>query len=251
MSADQIIWFVLGASLGSFSLLVVSRYPRGGLKASFKGRSKCDSCQRQLGVVDLAPIVGYLINGAKCRWCGAKISSAYPIWELLFGALAVGLSLYFNDPIQLIIDLSIITILLTIAGIDGLTMEIDEKLIYLCLAVVVVEIILLRLPLMPHIYGLIASVGALFALVFLGKGKLMGGGDILVGGLIGFWLGYPLVAIVLLLAFIFGGLYGGVLLAQKKATMKTALPFAPFIVLGAILTLLYGTNMLNWMTGGW
>ena len=246
----NVLWFLLGLALGSFSLVVIMRYPKGGIKASFNGRSKCDSCKHQLEIIDLIPLISFIINKGKCRWCGKKIGYIYPLWELLFAILALVLSLYFQNPVIYLINLIIITILLIIAGIDWLTMEIDEKLIYGGLLLVLLEILISRSLILPHIYGLIIGAGLFLVLVSLGRGKWMGGGDILVGGLIGFWLGYPLVLIALLISFIMGAIYGGFLLTAKKATLKTAVPFAPFLIFSAILTLLYGENVLKWIIGG-
>lgn len=244
------LWFLFGLALGSFSLVVIMRYPKGGLKASFRDRSRCDSCQHQLEFFDLIPLISFLINQGKCRWCKKKISYIHPIWELLFGILALVLSLYFQNPLVLILNLVIITILLILAGIDWLTMEIDEKLIYGGMVLALLEIAVARSQILPHIYGLLLGAGLFSILVILGRGKWMGGGDILVGGLVGFWLGNPLVLIALLVSFILGAIYGGTLLITKKATLKTAIPFAPFLIAGAILTLLYGDNVLKWISGG-
>ena|SRR3990167_373801 len=250
MDLIKVLWFLLGLSLGSFSLVVIMRYPKGGIKASFMGKSNCENCQHKLGLLDLIPLLSYIMHRGKCRWCKIKLSYIYPLWELLLAILATGLSFYFPNTLIGLINLIIITVLLILAGIDWLTMEIDEKLIGGGLWLILLEILIARSLILPHIYGLIIGAGFFFILVVIGKGKWMGGGDILVGGLVGFWLGYPLISTVLLLSFILGAIYGGLLLATKKATLKTAVPFAPFIIISSILTLLYGANMLKWISGG-
>jgi prepilin signal peptidase PulO-like enzyme (type II secretory pathway) len=69
--------------------------------------------------------------------------------------------------------------------------------------------------------------------VWLSRGRAMGEGDPAVGFLMGAVLGWPMGPISLLLAFICGGFVASVLLLTKLVSRKTAVPFVPFLAVGA------------------
>ncbi len=76
----------LGAVIGSFLATIVSRWPRGASVVT--GRSRCDGCGRALGVVDLVPLLGWLVARGQCRTCGARIDPVHPSIEA--GAALIG-----------------------------------------------------------------------------------------------------------------------------------------------------------------
>ena len=99
---ENITWFVvavsalLGALVGSFSNVLIYRIPRGESIAF--PPSRCPSCGHRLGVLDLVPIFSWVALGGKCRYCGAPISSRYPLVETV-SALGYGL-LAFYFPLE-------------------------------------------------------------------------------------------------------------------------------------------------------
>src|SRR4030042_3352326 len=82
------IWFltvfILGLAIGSFLNVIIDRSTR---EESILGRSYCDHCRAQLGVLDLVPILSFIILGTRCRYCKKPISWQYPIIEILTGIL--------------------------------------------------------------------------------------------------------------------------------------------------------------------
>ncbi len=89
----------------------------------------------------------------------------------------------------------------------------------------------------------------IFLLIVLISRGGMGWGDVKLAALIGLVTGFPLVLVALFLAVIFGGLLAGMLLLLKIRKRKEGIPFAPFLSLATIITLLWGTNLLNWYRG--
>jgi len=73
-------FFLCGLCFGSFLNVIVYRLPKHLSLVS--PPSRCPSCKRRLGVIDLVPLAGYLIIGGRCRSCGIKISPRYPLVEL-------------------------------------------------------------------------------------------------------------------------------------------------------------------------
>lgn len=78
---------VLGSFVGSFLNVVVYRLPRNCLSINNPRRSFCPSCRTQLSVRDNLPVIGWLLLGGKCRYCGVKYGARYPLVELLVAVL--------------------------------------------------------------------------------------------------------------------------------------------------------------------
>ena len=91
------VWWALGGAIaglivGSFIATLVIRWPTG---EGLGGRSYCDGCRRQLSVVDLIPVMSFVVARGRCRTCGAAINWRHPVIEILamlVGAYALGLS---------------------------------------------------------------------------------------------------------------------------------------------------------------
>jgi len=77
----------------------------------------------------------------------------------------------------------------------------------------------------------------------------MGWGDVKLAALIGLATGFPLVLLALVMAAIMGGLVAVALLIAKKRGRKETIPFAPFLSLATLITLLWGSSILDWYLG--
>ncbi len=91
-------------------------------------------------------------------------------------------------------------------------------------------------------FGLLIGLVSIGGIWLITKKKAMGSGDIGIAGVTGLWLGWPKILTGLWIAFVMGGVFGAYLLITKKASMKTAVPFGPFLILGGWIayTLNYG-----------
>ena len=130
---------------------------------------------------------------------------------------------------------------------------IPNKIVYPAMAVaLVISVLLSQTRTVPGIVE--AAIGGgiglgLFLLIVLVSKGGMGWGDVKLAALIGLVTGFPLVFVALLLAVILGGLVAVILLLFKLKKRKEGIPFAPYLSLGAIITLLFGNNILNWYLG--
>jgi len=95
------------------------------------------------------------------------------------------------------------------------------------------------------ILGTIFSGGLISLLVYLTKEKAMGWGDAIVAIFIGIILGWPETVMALIIAFLSGGFVSLILMALKKKTMKSYLPFAPFLSFGAVTVMLFGDIIIK------
>lgn len=252
-----LILFILGLAIGSFLNVVSLRFKPDSSEKLFDlkklgGRSVCPFCRKILRWYELIPLVSFFIQKGKCRSCGKKISWQYPLVELLSGlilAAAPGVIWAF-----------VLLVLLLISIIDFRHFYIPDELIWL-LAFLGLISVSLKTPSFLQYYAFIfnwsnniwfnhilgALMGGVFfgLLFYLGKGKIMGGGDVKLALALGWLLGWPDIALSLILTFLFGGSLGLILLINRQKTIKDYLPLAPFLALGVGLTVLFGYQIIN------
>jgi prepilin signal peptidase PulO-like enzyme (type II secretory pathway) len=232
---------VLGATVGSFANVLIFRYG----SAPPTGRSACPHCQHQLSASDLIPIFSYLFLHGQCRYCQAKISPRYPLVELAtaVSALLILVSLPSFDLVHItvgVIDFVIIATLVVLFVIDLRTMLLPD--IYVAILAVAVAV---RLLLTTYYLLITGAIGALLGAGLLGilwiitQGRGLGLGDVKLMIPLGALFGHMDTALLLLVAFVIGGIMAAILLITKKVTMKTAVPFGPFLAGTAILFILW------------
>lgn len=244
-----LFWIVLGLLLGSFAGVVSGRFKNGGLRAGLTGRSRCDHCTHTLTPLDLIPLISYIVLRGKCRKCKKKIGVSHIVFEGISACATLGVGLYFGFHPITVVTIVIITGLLIVAGIDWYTQQISELLIIIIGFFVLMSAFASR-DITAHLIGALIGGGVPAFLVSISKGRWMGAGDMELGAVLGLWVGSPAIWVGLWLAFVIGALYGVGLMVQKKATMRSAVAFGPFLIVGAYVSLLYGNTMIQWLLGG-
>ncbi|MDP2910421.1 MAG: prepilin peptidase [bacterium] len=254
--------FLFGLAIGSFLNCVIYRLEK---KQSFlKGRSYCPHCRHILSWQDLIPVFSFLILRGKCRYCQKKISWQYPLAELATGILFILIFnfLIFNFVNNFLIFKFLFWILIScfliiIFVYDLKHYIIPDKVIYpailltlgfrICDFIGNWELGIGNLGAISNYFGA-ALGGAMFFLmiVLISRGKWMGVGDIKLAFLIGLLLGWPNTLLALFLAFLIGAIIGLGLIILKKKTIKSELPFGPFLILGIYIALFFGEKMINW-----
>lgn len=232
----------IGASIASFLGVIIDRFPKN--KSVVKGRSHCDTCQRNLSALELIPIFSFLIQKGKCKGCNSTLSLRYLMIECL-GAFSFALVFHrYLLGAHAFIGFALTSLLIIIAYIDIDTMMINDRF---NLSIFALGALALFLGLNTFNQTVI---GALIVSLPLGVLSLttgaMGFGDVKLMFAAGFLLGFPNIIVAFTLAIIIGGIYGTLLLLNKQANRKTALPFGPFLCIGIFVTYLYGSEILNW-----
>jgi len=235
---------VLGAIVGSFLNVVAYRLPRH--ESLITPASHCPSCGTPVRPYDNVPILSYLLLRGRCRACAEPISARYPLVEALTAALCVGAVLAHRSAAG--IALSIVLILLVVpAALIDLEHRIIPNRITALGAVLAVAIGLALDP-SGQPERLIAGAGAggfllIAALAYPGG---MGMGDVKLAAVMGLFLGRA-VAPAMLIALLAGVLVGAVVIARKGARegRKTAVPFGPFLALGAIVAVYAGQPAID------
>lgn len=242
MYSELIILFILGTILGSFINALAFRHNTG---KSMWGRSGCITCGMALKSQDLVPVVSFLFLRGRCRGCGARISWQYPIVEVLGGVIAVLAYTQTNNPIHFTLSMGFFMVLLFIAVYDlRHTIIPDQFVVALVVSALLFHSISetggFSLPDPGYLFSGIILALPLVLIWLLSKGRAMGLGDGKLMFAIGFFLGISQGASAFLLSFWIGAVVGILLLLSarthkkgRQVTMKSEVPFGPFLVLGA------------------
>jgi len=257
----SLVLFILGAAFGSFLNVVVYRSLKN--ESWTKGRSKCDSCHKQLKWYDNIPLLSYVFLRGKCRFCHKKIGLTHPVVEFLIASLFVwwywGGTLFFNltqhpfSVFQPLFWLSVGLILMAILVADYLYLIIPDKFVAILLFLTVVYRLALTVSgimqlddLVMAIAGTVLATGFIGSLWWITGGKGMGMGDVKLMVPLALLLGWPKVIVGIFASFIVGALVGVVLLASKKKKMGQVIPFGPFMIIGTFISLIWGEQLLRW-----
>jgi leader peptidase (prepilin peptidase)/N-methyltransferase len=274
-----IFTFIAGTFFGSFLNVVADRSVTG--ESILLGRSHCDHCKKPLGPKNLIPLISYIVQRGKCEKCKKKLSLYYPVSEILTGAafvLAAYLSgVFISMQVITLVSFAYVTFILSIYVILFLT---DIKYTEIPFRIASVGIVVTLLFLVGYsLFDLLMTyyqlnndalgvfllqsgyltdriniavnefvrifVSALgisiffailhFATPYIFNGRTgMGGGDIYLGFLIGLVNRFPIS--IFLIIF-------------KIKTLKDAVPFGPFLIIGSVIALLYGNQIFNWYVG--
>ncbi|GBE17244.1 type 4 prepilin-like proteins leader peptide-processing enzyme [bacterium BMS3Abin15] len=246
------IFFITGLIIGSFLNVVVYRL---NLVESVSGRSHCPYCKKKIRWYDNVPILSFIILGTKCRDCGEKISWQYPLLEMTTGVAFAFTGNYFfmlSNPIswiETLFYLVIFSLLLVIFTYDLKFMEIPMIILWIAVGWTIIYFLfadwvsfnpqlgIMSLNIFSGAIGGGVAFLFFFILVSVSREKWMGMGDAYLALLIGLVLGWPKILFALMIAFTVGAIVGIILISVKKKTMKSQIPFAPFMVIGAVVTI--------------
>ncbi len=257
---------LLGVAIGSFLNVCIDRLPAG--RSLVYPPSHCDSCQRSLSTRDLIPVFSYLWLRGRCRYCQAHVPQRVLWVEVGTGLLFALLYPYLRltdfticPNLNLAVEFAIValycSLFIVIMVIDLEHKLILNKVVYP--AAVVALVISIFLPAQgieslhwpAEVNGLIGgAIGFVLllipALVFRGG---MGWGDVKMAALIGLVTGFPLVFVALFGGIVLGGLAAAFLLIIRVKKRRDPIPFGPFLSIATIVTLLYGSEILDWYLG--
>jgi leader peptidase (prepilin peptidase) / N-methyltransferase len=244
-----------GLIIGSFLNALVWRVYVG--KSIAKGRSMCPHCKHELMVMDLLPVLSWLMLGGKCRYCKKPISLQYPLVELATGVL-FALSYLLVGPVGLIgwlefiIWLYVLSSLVFLAVYDLKWMLLPNVVLIPAIGIQLGWVVvrwLLGAPtgsLTGPLFAAVAAGLGFLVLALLANGRLMGLGDVKLVLLMGLVLGVKNMIVALLIGFNAAAFIGVILMILGRKKRTDYLPFGPFLVLGTIVAYVYGAPIVNW-----
>ena len=236
---------IIGLSIGSFVNVLIARMPSG---KRINGRSECPKCGVGINWYDLIPLVSFVVLFRKCRACGWKIPWRYPLVELItavvFGILfvTVGRILTF----QLIYLWIISAGLIALAGCDLDKLILPDSLIVGLSAFVLVSKVITNPSELVSmcVTGFLLALG--FGILFLvSRGVWLGLGDVKLAFLVGLILNYPLAILAVLGAIWSAAIVGVILVAVRRASFKSALPFGTFLAGASIVAVIFNNEIIK------
>ncbi len=246
--------FIFGAVVGSFLNVCIYRIPRG--KSILWPGSRCPDCDSPIRPFDNIPLVSFLLLRAKCRDCGHKIPLRYFFVELITAVSGVVLLFHFPANRAFFIYWFFACILIVVVFID-----IEHRVIPDIFSIpgifagMIFSAFFLSTAVgfsgerfIASLLGVFTGAGSMFLMGFLGElafhRQALGGGDIKLMAMIGAFIGWKLVLLVFFMAPVLG--VGFALFARLKKGDKE-IPYAPYLALGALISLLYGDEVLRYL----
>lgn len=227
----------LGAIVASFAGVVAERLHTG---TSFvTGRSRCNSCRRTLSVLDLFPVVGWLLSFGRCRTCGSRVPYLYPLVEAVLAFLFVLSYMTLSWSYALLFFLVSLTLLTIIVLYDLRHTVVPWKLsipFFVCSLLFA----LASDPGLVRFSGTLFLAGAIgmgfFLLHVLSKGRAMGLGDAPIAFSLSLLVGRAAFP-GLLFSFWIGAIVGILILVKRRGgpRMGIEVPFVPFLAVGYLL----------------
>ena len=270
--------FIFGLIVGSFLNVVICRLKTK--ENFFLSRSHCPHCKKTLKWFDLIPVLSFISTFGKCRYCHKKISWQYPLVEIITGGLFLlifNFSAYGGSAVGgqfsisnfsllnfcslLIVYCSLLFVLCSLIVIFIYDLKhyiIPDKIVFPAIAAALIYQFTIYLPAVTTalqagdlrftiyegflfvIFSAFLAAGFFFLIILISKGEWMGFGDVKLAFLMGLILGWPDILFALFLAFVLGALIGLILIGLKIKSIKSQIPFGPFLVAATIIMMLWG-----------
>jgi leader peptidase (prepilin peptidase)/N-methyltransferase len=255
--------FAVGAMVGSFLNVCIHRIPAD--ESVVHPRSRCPKCETPIAWYDNIPIVSWLVLRARCRRCGQPIAVRYPMVEAAAGALAVLALVHLGPTVQGLAAFVFTAALLLITFIDLDHLFIPDEV---SLPGIALGLLVALLPggigIADAFGGVVLGGGLLWAIAW-GYERLtgiegLGFGDVKLLAMIGAFVGWQGVPLVILIASVTGSIAGMLVIFSRRGRAgvrrvgrtlgpravlpflrrlgrTTEIPFGPFLALGALVVL--------------
>jgi leader peptidase (prepilin peptidase) / N-methyltransferase len=261
--------FLLGLMVGSFLNVVIYRLPKMMQRewrsdclefleqpAEEKSetfnlvlpRSRCGNCGHQITARENIPVISYLFLGGKCSSCKSHISIQYPLVELFTGVISFWVAWHFGVTLQTLFALILSWTLIAASGIDiGHKLLPDSMTLPLMWLGILLGFFNVFVNLETSVIGAMAGYMSLWSVyivfkIFTGK-EGMGHGDFKLLAMLGAWMGWKLLLVIVLTSSLVGAIVGLGMIALKKTSRATQIPFGPYLAAAGWISLLYGEQL--------
>jgi len=251
--------FLMGAAVGSFLNVCIVRMPH--MQSVVYPGSHCVHCKKPILWHDNVPLLSYLFLLGKCRHCKKKISFRYFTVELVTAVLFLIFYRHFDFNIILWPYLLMVCGFIIATFVDMKHRIIPDEI---SVGGIVVGIILSAIipelhdttswtaSLWRSLLGVLIGGGAIYAMGLLGdfifKKESMGGGDVKLLAMMGAFMGWKMAILTFFIAPLFGAIAG---IIVKIKTKESVIPYGPFLVIGALISLFWGESIFQWILSGY
>ncbi len=245
----HIVSIVFGALIGSFLNVCILRLPQE--ESIITPGSRCPYCKNPIKFYDNIPLVSYLLLRGRCRYCKKSISIQYPLIEGITALGSLALFMKFGPSLSYLFYFSFVAALIVISVIDLYHQIIPDVISLPGIGVGLLAFLVTpEIDFLDSLIGVLLGGGSLFAVAtvyqWLFKREGMGGGDVKLLAMIGAFLGWKAVILTILLGSLIGSIIGISIMVLKGKDFKYAIPFGPFLSLGAVISLFYGESLIRW-----
>jgi leader peptidase (prepilin peptidase)/N-methyltransferase len=241
---------LLGLALGSFVNVCIYRIPLK--KSIIRPPSSCPHCGERVRFYDNIPLISYLLLLGKCRYCRTPLAWHYPAVEAMIGLLSLSLFIRYGLSYQYLLWLLFTSALVAITFIDLRHQIIPDVISLPGIVAGLGASFVPGATVLWHesLIGIIAGGGSLYLVAVVyqritGKDG-MGGGDIKLLAMIGAWMGWRFLPMIIFLSSLVGAVIGLCFLLASGKGLRVRIPFGPFLSLGALVCLFFGPEILNW-----
>jgi len=244
--------FAFGLCVGSFINVCIYRLPSN--QSIVYPRSFCPRCEVPIRFYDNIPVLSYILLLGRCRHCKARIPFRYVLVEIAGGAFAVLTYLKFGLSVEALLYYLFIAALLVITYID-----IDHRIIPDVISIpgipagFAASFFLPALSYRDSLMGIFIGGGTLYGIAWayhaLTRKEGMGGGDIKLLAMIGAFIGWKGVLFTVFVSSAVGTVCGMAVMLHQRGGMKLAIPFGPFLSIGAIAYVYFGPDLISWYFG--
>ncbi len=242
----KVLFTLVGAAVGSFLNVCISRIPEGISIVS--PSSRCPQCGHPIRFYDNLPVISYLLLLGKCRDCRGRISLRYPLVELITAAFAwllfqkYGLAPAYPAAFIFVCTLIVITFIDLDQQIIPHVLTLSGIPVFAFLAV-----LFMGLTAVDTFLGIMIGAGTLyFVAVYyeaLTGREGMGGGDVNLLAMLGAFFGWKALLFILLVSSLIGAVMGVAVILFKGKDLRYAIPFGPFLCLAAVVYLFFGDQL--------
>jgi len=244
-----IVSIILGAIVGSFLNVCIYRLPKE--ESIIWPGSHCPQCKKPIKVYDNIPLISYLLLKGRCRYCRKSISYQYPLVEGITALSSLFLLMRFGPSLSYLIYFVSVASLMVITVIDLQHQIIPDVISLPGIGIgLLASLVIPQITFFDSLKGVLLGGGSLFIVgtlyQWLFKREGMGGGDVKLLAMIGAFLGWKAVILTILLSSLVGSISGIMIMILKGKDFKYAIPFGPFLSLGAVIALFYGESLIKW-----
>jgi len=274
MDMLNVISVLFGAMIGSFLNVCICRVPEG--KSIVTPGSHCPRCGKAIRWYDNLPVISFLLLRGRCRHCHGSISVQYPLVEGVTALLSLLLFMRFGPSLQYVIYFAFAAALVVVTVIDLYHQIIPNVISLPGIAAGLLASWFLPNPALldgllrgllfqagrigvnlsnhaafvDSLLGILLGGGSLLLVIhlyyWLRKAEGMGGGDVKLLAMVGAFLGWKAVVVTIIFSSFIGSIVGVTVMVWKGRDLKYAIPYGPFLSLGAMMALFYGEGLIVW-----
>jgi leader peptidase (prepilin peptidase)/N-methyltransferase len=243
-----------GLAAGSFANVLIYRLP-AGFRLTLPRRSVCTGCFRRLAWYENIPLLSYLVLRGRCKGCKSPIGLRHPVVELLVASLFIAVHARWGFTVEAGGRAVFCMLLVAATFIDLEHRIIPDEISLGGLALgLLLGVVDHEVTFLSRILGAAAGAGGFWLIAWLyakatGRDGL-GFGDVKLLGTIGAFLGPAGVFGTVMVSSVTGAVVGLALIGFRRGSLRTAVPYGPFLVLGALLMLFWGDGLMSWLYPG-